>query len=51
MLFHFNILVCIVPVSKAMKITKLELLETNLFNYNEIIRSWSFRDLRAAYDR
>ncbi|CAM4826836.1 unnamed protein product [Rotaria magnacalcarata] len=48
---HFDILVCIALASESKKITKLETLENNIFNDNEIIRSWSFRGLRAAYDR
>ncbi|CAF2664926.1 unnamed protein product [Rotaria sp. Silwood2] len=40
MIFHFDILVCIASVFQAKKISKLEPLENNLFNDNEIIRTF-----------
>ncbi|CAF0912014.1 unnamed protein product, partial [Didymodactylos carnosus] len=48
--FHFDILVCIVLAFEIIGISKLEPLESRLFSNDEIIRSWSFRGLRAAYE-
>ncbi|CAF3842728.1 unnamed protein product [Rotaria sp. Silwood1] len=50
-IFHFDILVCIALASEVKKISNLKPLEKNIFNDNEIIRSWSFRGLRAAYEK
>ncbi|CAF4562850.1 unnamed protein product [Rotaria sp. Silwood2] len=50
-IFHCDILVCIALTLEAKKISELKSLEINIFNDDEIIRYWSFRGLRAAYDR
>ncbi|CAF3951395.1 unnamed protein product, partial [Rotaria sordida] len=48
---HLDILICIALASETTMISNLEPLENNLFHDNEIIRHWSFRGLRAAYER
>ncbi|CAF4232659.1 unnamed protein product [Rotaria sp. Silwood2] len=50
-IFHCDILVCIALTLEAKEISELKSLEINIFNDDEIIRYWSFRGLRAAYDR
>ncbi|CAF3341216.1 unnamed protein product, partial [Rotaria socialis] len=49
--YHFDILVCLALASEATTISTLEPFEINLFSDEDIIRSWSFRGLRAAYER
>ncbi|CAF4218279.1 unnamed protein product, partial [Rotaria magnacalcarata] len=49
--YHFDILVCLALASEARTISTLEPFEINLFSDEDIIRSWSFRGLRAAYER
>ncbi|CAF4827674.1 unnamed protein product, partial [Rotaria socialis] len=49
--YHFDILVCLALASEATTISTLEPFEINLFSDEERIRSWSFRGLRAAYER
>ncbi|CAF1533311.1 unnamed protein product, partial [Rotaria sordida] len=49
--YHFDILVCLALASEATTISTLEPFEINLFSDEGIIRSWSFRGLRAAYER
>ncbi|CAF1442881.1 unnamed protein product [Adineta steineri] len=48
---HFDILICIALASEATKILNVEHLENNLDHENEMIRSWSFRGLRAAQEK
>ncbi|CAF4032753.1 unnamed protein product, partial [Rotaria sordida] len=48
---HIDILVCIALASESTKISEFKYLESNLSNDNELIRSWSFRGLRAAYEK
>ncbi|CAF1276298.1 unnamed protein product, partial [Rotaria sordida] len=49
--FNFDILVCIALASESTQISELKHLENNLSNDNEMIRSWSFRGLRAAHEK
>lgn len=49
--FHVDILICIALASEAGNISNLKPLEINLFHDDEIIRHWSFRGLKAAYER
>ncbi|CAF4874808.1 unnamed protein product, partial [Rotaria sp. Silwood1] len=46
-----ELLTCIALISEVMDISKNETLEKYFSNDNDRIRSWSFRGLRAAYDR
>ncbi|CAF4637639.1 unnamed protein product [Rotaria sp. Silwood1] len=50
-IFHCDILVCIALTLEVKEVSELKALEINIFNDDEIIRYWSFRGLRAAYDR
>ncbi|CAF0875274.1 unnamed protein product [Didymodactylos carnosus] len=48
--FQLDMLICIVLASEYMKIPKLEVLESNRWSDDAIIRRWSFRGIRAAYE-
>ncbi|CAF3995055.1 unnamed protein product, partial [Rotaria sordida] len=50
-IFHCDILICIALTLEVKEMSELKSLEINIFNDNDIIRYWSFRGLRAAYDR
>ncbi|CAF3752992.1 unnamed protein product [Rotaria sp. Silwood1] len=50
-IFHCDILVCIALTLEFKEVSELKSLEIDIFNDDEIIRYWSFRGLRAAYDR
>ncbi|CAF3758398.1 unnamed protein product [Rotaria sordida] len=47
---HLEIFACIVLASEFMNISKMNILEKFLSNKDSIIRRWSYRGLRAAFD-
>ena len=48
---NLEIIACIALASEYLGISKIEALENNLVNNDAIISWWSFRGLRAAYER